>query len=150
MSNHESQNEAPLLEKQVSLDIRHANKQGRGQRKPQRQFAQPSCLIRVEGIALPSDVAERKNKKYGEECPNQSANVHNVSSFLLRLPVTANTSKLDFGSEPEDNSTLDAASDIRVVLNHGLQEHHGSNIEKRIELDSLLGLPCRRSGWKEV
>src|SRR5260370_10648730 len=107
MSNHESQNEAPLLEKQVSLDIRHANKQGRGQRKSQRQFAQPSCLIRVKGIALPSDVAERKNKKYGEECPNQSANVHNDSSFCYGLQQLQVPSKLDFGSESEDNRPLD-------------------------------------------
>src|SRR6266851_4509767 len=97
MSNHESQNETPLLEKQVSLDIRHANKQGRGQRKPQRQFAQPSCLIRVKGIALPSDVAERKNKKYGEECPNQSANVY--KRFLFSVTAYSNC-------EYHQNSTL--------------------------------------------
>src|SRR5215472_552817 len=42
------------------------------------------------------------------------------------------------------------SADIRVVLNDGLQQQHGSDVEKRIEFDGVLGLERRRAGGREL
>src|SRR5215468_2973430 len=42
------------------------------------------------------------------------------------------------------------SADIRVVLNDGLKQQHGSEVEKRIEFNGVLGLERRRARGHEL
>src|SRR4029077_17342245 len=117
MRKNQSQNQRPLLKKEVFTDVSHADKQRSRQREGECQLAQACGLIGIKGVAFTGEVAERQKKEYRQQCSNKSANVHKRPSVIASLYI----SKFHLCSESDDNCVVRASARIGEILHDWLQ-----------------------------